>query len=84
MPEESWLKIREDFIKQNGLRAGSSTDSAENNSAENEALDLLQGPEEISEDPLIVEAEKLFGKEFVEADTVGEGYCSGDEDKLFN
>lgn len=66
VPEESWLKIREDFIRQNGLKAGNSNEAADSNDTQHEALELLQGPEEISEDPLIVEAEKLFGKEFVE------------------
>ena len=66
VPEENWLKIREEFIQQNGLKQGSSNDSAENSSQPSEAMELLQGVEEISEDPLVVEAEKLFGKEFVE------------------
>ena len=26
----------------------------------------------------------MVGKEYVETDTVGEAYCSGDEDKVFN
>jgi DNA polymerase-3 subunit gamma/tau len=66
VPEESWLKIREEFIQQNGLKQ-SSTETVENSSSKpNEAMELLHGMEEISEDPLIVEAEKLFGKEFVE------------------
>jgi Flp pilus assembly pilin Flp len=26
----------------------------------------------------------MIGKEYVEADKIGEGYCAGDEDKLFN
>lgn len=66
VPEENWLKIREDFIQQNGLKQGN-TEATEGSSPElSEAIELLQGVEEISEDPLIVEAEKLFGKEFVE------------------
>ena len=65
VPEESWLKIREEFIKQNGLKQGSAG-ATDGTSKPTEAMELLQGMEEISEDPLIVEAEKLFGKEFVE------------------
>ena len=38
----------------------------ENSSEPTESMELLQTMEQISEDPLIVEAEKLFGKEFVE------------------
>ena len=26
----------------------------------------------------------MIGKEYVEADKIGEGYCAGDEDKLLN
>ncbi|MFF2755800.1 DNA polymerase III subunit gamma/tau [Psychrobacillus sp. NPDC058041] len=63
VPEESWLKIREEFIKQNGLKQ-SHTENDE--SKPSMAMELLHDMEEISEDPLIVEAEKLFGKEFVE------------------
>ena len=65
VPEENWLKIREDFIKQNGLKQ--STPETDGNSSEpNDSMELLQAMEQVSEDPLIVEAEKLFGKEFVE------------------
>ena len=66
VPEENWLKIREDFIKQNGLKKGNAGDIEDTSSEPTEAMELLQGMEEVSEDPLIVEAEKLFGKEFVE------------------
>ncbi|MEK4484010.1 DNA polymerase III subunit gamma/tau [Psychrobacillus sp. FSL H8-0484] len=66
VPEESWLKIREEFIKQNGLKQGGAGDTEDTSSKPTEAIEFLQGMEEISEDPLIVEAEKLFGKEFVE------------------
>lgn len=66
VPEENWLKIREEYIRQNGLKQGGAGATEENPSQPDEAMELLQGMEEISEDPLIVEAEKLFGKEFVE------------------
>jgi DNA polymerase III subunit gamma/tau len=66
VPEENWLKIREDFIRQNGLQQGNAGSTEDTSSQPSEAMELLQGMEEISEDPLIVEAEKLFGKEFVE------------------
>lgn len=66
VPEENWLKIREDFIRENGLKQ-SARDTGEENSTENaDSMELLQTMEKASEDPLIVEAEKLFGKEFVE------------------
>ncbi|MDI2585712.1 DNA polymerase III subunit gamma/tau [Psychrobacillus sp. NEAU-3TGS] len=66
VPEENWLKIREEFIRQNGLKPGNAGSTEDATSGPTEAMELLQGMEEISEDPLIVEAEKLFGKEFVE------------------
>ncbi|WP_342577781.1 DNA polymerase III subunit gamma/tau [Psychrobacillus sp. FSL K6-2843] len=66
VPEESWLKIREEFIRQNGLKKDSTESTQEASSESSEVMELLQGMEEITEDPLIVEAEKLFGKEFVE------------------
>lgn len=65
VPEENWLKIREDFIKQNGLKQ-SAPETDGNSSEPNDSMELLQAMEQVSEDPLIVEAEKLFGKEFVE------------------
>ena len=66
VPEENWLKIREDFIKQNGLKQSTPETDEENSSEPTDSMELLQTMEQVSEDPLIVEAEKLFGKEFVE------------------
>lgn len=66
VPEENWLKIREEFIRQNGLKQGNTDTEEENPSEPTESMDLLQTIEQVSEDPLVVEAEKLFGKEFVE------------------
>lgn len=66
VPEENWLKIREDFIKQNGLKQGTQENEEENLSEPSGSMELLQTMEQVTEDPLIVEAEKLFGKEFVE------------------
>ncbi|WP_093277485.1 DNA polymerase III subunit gamma/tau [Psychrobacillus sp. OK032] len=66
VPEENWLKIRADFIRQNGLKQGNSESTEDTSSGPSDAMEFLQGMEDVSEDPLIVEAEKLFGKEFVE------------------
>ncbi|TQR16575.1 DNA polymerase III subunit gamma/tau [Psychrobacillus vulpis] len=66
VPEENWLKIRVEFIQQNGLKQSSTEKEEDVQSNPIEAMGLLQDLEEVSEDPLIVEAEKLFGKEFVE------------------
>ncbi|MCP2036899.1 DNA polymerase-3 subunit gamma/tau [Planomicrobium sp. HSC-17F08] len=62
VPDESWLKIREEFIRSNGLKAGADEKQTESEephpfSAEGSAAE---------EDPFIAEAERLFGKDFVE------------------
>lgn len=66
VPEENWLKIREEFIRQNGLKQGSQETQGENSAEAMESMGLLETMEQVTEDPLVVEAEKLFGKEFVE------------------
>ncbi|MFC4410212.1 DNA polymerase III subunit gamma/tau [Chungangia koreensis] len=66
VPEDSWFKIREEFIRQNGMKKHDDQMSDEEAAAE-EMLSLLDKEGERSEDdPLVKEAEKLFGKEFVE------------------
>ncbi|QHJ69736.1 DNA polymerase III subunit gamma/tau [Planococcus halotolerans] len=62
VPDASWLKIREDFIKSSGLKAGNEekeTDTEEENPFSQEGAAA-------EEDPFIAEAERLFGKDFVE------------------
>ncbi|MGI2329758.1 DNA polymerase III subunit gamma/tau [Planococcus sp. YIM B11945] len=62
VPDANWLKIREEFIKSNGLKT--STDDQE---AETEEDHPFSSDGEASqEDPFISEAERLFGKDFVE------------------
>ncbi|MBB5181982.1 DNA polymerase-3 subunit gamma/tau [Planomicrobium koreense] len=62
VPDESWLRIREEFIKSNGLKAG-----AEDKRAESEEEHPFSAEGEVAEqDPFIAEAERLFGKDFVE------------------
>lgn len=65
VPEEEWMKIREDFIRQKGLKP-TTPESSDVEQAADEMMSFMQAEERASEDPLIVEAEKLFGKEFVE------------------
>nr|WP_106782113.1 DNA polymerase III subunit gamma/tau [Lysinibacillus timonensis] len=67
IPESDWYTLRENFIKENHL--GDKTESAgqeneENNEANQPFLD--DAKEISSDDPLVVEAEKLFGKDFIE------------------
>lgn len=61
IPESSWLELRENFIRDNGLNTKSSERVQE------EAQPFIDDAQPIaSQDPLIVEAEALFGKDFVE------------------
>ena len=75
VPEEGWLKVREDFIRKNGLtkQPSQEEDSATSGEA-SEAIDssnpqeipaFLEGAELTQEDKIVSEAEKLFGKEFI-------------------
>jgi DNA polymerase-3 subunit gamma/tau len=71
VPEEPWISIREEFIRHKGLKTTDSNSDlpAEMNETEQAAEEMLSFMKEekaATEDPLIVEAEKLFGKEFVE------------------
>lgn len=65
VPEEDWMKIREEFIRQKGLKSPETVTSDVESDAE-DMMSFMQEEEKASEDPLIAEAEKLFGKEFVE------------------
>lgn len=65
VPEEDWIKIREEFIRQKGLKSPE-TVTSDVESAADDLMSFMQEEEKASEDPLIAEAEKLFGKEFVE------------------
>ncbi|HSJ37035.1 MAG TPA: DNA polymerase III subunit gamma/tau [Planococcus sp. (in: firmicutes)] len=62
VPDASWLKIREEFIKNSGLKAGNEDKQAD---AEEENPFSQEGAA-AEEDPFIAEAERLFGKDFVE------------------
>ena len=68
VPEENWLKITRRIYSTKWFEARKlRMIQHENSSQPSEAMELLtRMMEEISEDPLVVEAEKLFGKEFVE------------------
>lgn len=63
VPDDNWLKIREDFIKTNGLKQQNEEDVAEPESGDDNPFGAEAAAEE---DPFIAEAERLFGKDFVE------------------
>ena len=75
VPEEGWLKVREDFIRKSGLvknhqpteQNAASGDASEGSDSETpqEIPAFMEGAELTEEDPLVSEAEKLFGKEFI-------------------
>ncbi len=60
VPEEGWLSVREDFIKSNNLGKEASQDQSE------EVLDFVKEAEVENADPLVQEAENIFGKDFIE------------------
>ncbi|KGR78089.1 DNA polymerase III subunit gamma/tau [Ureibacillus sinduriensis] len=68
IPENDWMALRQNFIKENGLnqKKETSDDGADIGSDEFEEPFIDDAQEIASEDPLIVEAEKMFGKDFVE------------------
>lgn len=67
VPEEAWLKVRADFIRSHGLDKKNDTEheSTEEHAA-NEMMDFLQEAEQEAADPFVAEAEKIFGKDFIE------------------
>src|SRR6185312_1812257 len=68
VPEEGWLKVREDFIRNSGLskQAEPNTDPSNEEAVAEEMLSFVKEAEQENADPLVTEAEKIFGKEFIE------------------
>ena len=68
IPEPAWIRLRENFINENGLNQKKSpsdeVNPVEDLNEEPPFLDDVQVME--AQDPLITEAEKRFGKDFVE------------------
>ncbi|MBD8038782.1 DNA polymerase III subunit gamma/tau [Solibacillus sp. A46] len=68
IPESAWVRLRESFIQENGLNQKNSGmadgDAATDLSDEPSFMDEVQMME--TQDPLVTEAEKNFGKDFVE------------------
>lgn len=68
VPEESWLKVRADFIQNNQLGKQNTTTEV-TTEEEHEAEVLLDFVEEAAQesiDPLVTKAENIFGKDFIE------------------
>ena len=68
IPESAWVRLRESFIQENGLNQKNSgmtdSDATTDLSDEPSFMDEVQMME--TQDPLVTEAEKHFGKDFVE------------------
>ncbi|CAM5684368.1 DNA polymerase III subunit gamma/tau OS=Lysinibacillus sphaericus OX=1421 GN=dnaX PE=3 SV=1 [Lysinibacillus sphaericus] len=74
-PEETWLKLREEFIRDHGLHQKKAPLANDDPNVELLEPPPAEMPEEpfiddaqplASQDPLVTEAEKLFGKDFIE------------------
>ncbi|MDN4609198.1 DNA polymerase III subunit gamma/tau [Sporosarcina highlanderae] len=68
VPEDGWLKVREEFIRNNGLakQQDGAADSPENQHGVAEEMpSFFQEAEQQNTDPIVAEAEKMFGKEFI-------------------
>ncbi len=62
VPDANWLKIREEFIRNNGLK----NEADDQGSDEQEENPFSAEGASQEEDPFVSEAERLFGKDFVE------------------
>lgn len=70
IPENEWVPLRQNFIKENGLdqkkEVSDESQGSENANHIPEEPFFDDAQEMASEDPLVTEAEKMFGKDFVE------------------
>lgn len=68
VPEEAWMKVRADFIKNNQLDQPKQVEGQEvvEERATDDMLAMLEEAEQQAEDPIVSEAEKLFGKALIE------------------
>ncbi len=68
IPDNDWYTLRENFIKENHLdnKNDSSNQDDESAIAQSEQPFIEDVKEIASDDPLVAEAEKLFGKDFIE------------------
>ncbi|WP_301110238.1 DNA polymerase III subunit gamma/tau [Sporosarcina sp.] len=64
--EESWLKVRQDFIQKNGLAGQQNQDSSASSGADQQPASAFMEEVTLEEaDPFVAEAERLFGKDFI-------------------
>jgi DNA polymerase-3 subunit gamma/tau len=65
VPENSWQKIRTDFIQHHNMDRKSEHGETVGEQTSEVVQSILVEEQQSSEDPLVSEAEKLFGKDFV-------------------
>lgn len=73
IPEQAWLKLREDFIRERSTMQSKESEvvdrdmtTSEVDHVETPFIDDADHATLLIEDPVVTEAEKLFGKDFVE------------------
>lgn len=67
VPEEAWLKIRADFIRNHNLdEPNDGTKEQQEETIAEDMMDFLQEAEQETVDPIVSEAEKIFGKDAIE------------------
>ncbi|WP_304442084.1 DNA polymerase III subunit gamma/tau [Sporosarcina sp. P33] len=63
--EESWLQVRADFIRKNGLGNQKDQNNSQTSNADQPASAFMEEATLEDADPLVTEAEKMFGKDFI-------------------
>ncbi|PID13825.1 DNA polymerase III subunit gamma/tau [Sporosarcina sp. P34] len=63
--EESWLQVRADFIRKSGLASQNSKDNPQQSDDEQPTSAFMEEATIEEADPLVTEAEKMFGKDFI-------------------
>ncbi|PIC68990.1 DNA polymerase III subunit gamma/tau [Sporosarcina sp. P16b] len=63
--EESWLQVRADFIRKSGLASQNSKDNPQQSDDEQPTSAFMEEATIEDADPLVTEAEKMFGKDFI-------------------
>ena len=66
VPEDGWLSVRGDFIRKNGLAKQTESENIDEDSTAEEMLSFVKEAEQENADPIVTEAEKIFGKDFIE------------------
>lgn len=63
--EESWLQVRADFIQKSGLDSQKNKENPQQSEDEQQTSAFMEEATIEDADPLVTEAEKMFGKDFI-------------------